>query len=86
MNGPEYKTFKLFNVCSLKGDPQSSSILNMHNSYILDLVNKLYNGDVSYNGWFKFEYNPYDNSLDLVSFSGDGKHTVCKISETEIVI
>jgi hypothetical protein len=85
MNGPEHKLFKLLNICNIKGDPQSSSTLNLHNSYVIDLINNICNGDVSYNGWFKFEYNSVDNSLDLVSFNNT-KHVICKISDTEIVI
>ena len=85
MKGPQHKQFKLLNICNLKGDTQNSSLINQHNSYILDLVNKLFNGDFSYSGWFKFEYNN-DGFLDLVKFNSDEKVTICKFNENEIII
>jgi len=89
--GPHYKIHHPLNTCNIKGDPYSSSIINIENTYLTELMSRIRNGEVTFGGWYQFKYNPTPHSLDLVLFQPVDETTVnekliMRISETEIVI
>lgn len=79
--GPHFKINHPLNVCNIKNDPNSSSIINIENNYIMELLSKIRNGDITYDGWYRFQYNQTFHSLDLVLFEA-----VDEVSSTETVI
>ena len=89
--GPHYRITHPLNVHNIKGDPYSSSLINIENTYIMEMMSKLRNGDFTFDGWYKFKYNEDNHSLDLILFEPVDEVTnnevlIMRMSKNEIVI
>lgn len=89
--GPHYKISHPLNVHNIKGDPYSSSLINIENTYIMELMSRLRNGDFTFSGWYKFKYNEKFHSLDLILYepvddTTNNEILILRVNENEIVI
>lgn len=86
LTGPASRLYKPIYNCNIKNDFYASSSINMQFDSIFDILSILSNGDISYNGVYKLEYNQVENSLDILYCTETAEIVVMRISNTEISI